>query len=84
MSASRIRDLHTGATCGFRCDGYTSEPTAVRIYREDHGDDWPWCIDGVDADGHFTEAIWRFATHPEAIEALPEFIDQHMEWGGTE
>ena len=64
-------------------DGYTTEPTHVRIFSEvayDRHDlshvKWiEWHIDGADDDGNCTEAIWSYGTHAEAVEAIEEFVD---------
>lgn len=58
-------------------DGYTSQPTHVRVYREDRPD-YPWQVDGADDAGNYTEDVRSFETFGEAIEAVPEFIARAM------
>lgn len=62
--------------------GYTTEPTHLRIYREDHGDEFPWCLDGVDDLGFYTEDISRFRTMDECIHMIPQFLSDnaHLNW----
>lgn len=56
-------------------DPYTSEPTHLRIYREDdYGDEYPWCIDGLDAEGRYTEDVRRFASHAECVMYADLFV----------
>lgn len=77
MSASKLRDVLHIASCpehDGRCDGYTSTPTHLRIYREDTGDAFPWHIDGADETGHFTEDVRRYATLEQAVAAMTEFV----------
>lgn len=50
----------------------------IRFYTEEtpgRGDEW--FIDGVDAEGHYTEACWSFDTEEEAAAAIPEFCQNH-------
>lgn len=62
--------------------GYTSEPTHLRIYKEDYGDEFPWCLDGVDDAGNFTEDLSRFRTMDECIDVIPQFLadNAHLNW----
>lgn len=55
-------------------DPYTSEPTHLRVYREDHGDEFPWCIDGLDDEGRYTEDVRRFATLAECFMYADLFV----------
>ena len=55
-------------------DGYTSEPTHLRIYKEDSGDGWLWQLDGADDDLNYTEDVRSYATHAEAVEAMAQFV----------
>jgi hypothetical protein len=71
MSKSRIRGLTPTLP-----DGYTSEPTHLRIFREETGDQWPWHVDAADDAGNYTEVVGRFATHDAAVTTMPQFIDE--------
>lgn len=57
-------------------DGYTSEPTHLRIYKDDWIDSSgrPWALDAADEDGNYTEGIESFATFEDAVAAIPVFI----------
>lgn len=59
-------------------DGYTVNPTTVRMYREDTGDEWPWHLDGVDGSGHYTEACERYASEGEALANVERFVAEHF------
>ena len=60
-----------------RSAAYTSEPTRLRIYKEDVGDEFPWHLDAADSDGHCTEDVRRFRTFAEALEEAPSFAAEH-------
>lgn len=65
-------------------EDYTDAPTRYRILKEDHGDDWPWVLDGVDDARNYTEDVRRFATWQDAVDALPEFAEQNpLAWFGA-
>ena len=57
-------------------DGYTTEPTRVRLWADRNGDGVviEWGIDGADDDGNYTEGCWTYDTRDEALAAIPEFI----------
>lgn len=61
-NASRIRYNLDGSDLD-----YTTEPTHVRVYREDCGDDWPWHVDAADEGGNYTESLNRYASLAEAL-----------------
>lgn len=65
-------------------DDYALTPQAVRVYEEDHGDEYPWCIDGVDSDARYTEDMRRFSTLEEVLDFIPEFITEchGVTWAG--
>ena len=52
-------------------DEYTSVVTRLRIFDEGDG----WALDGADDVGRYTEAIWKYDSHEEAVAAMPEFVD---------
>ena len=55
-------------------DGYTSEPTHLRLYYET---ETGWGIDGADDAGHYTEAVWyAYTTAAQAARAIPAFIEE--------
>lgn len=58
-------------------DDYTDPAKVVRIrlFEEKPGGDWS--IDGVDENGHYTEACWSYATEAEARAAIPEFRQEN-------
>lgn len=61
---------------------YTSTPTKLRI-TQDAGADAPWTLDAIDARTTpyaFTEQVWTFHSHAEAVAAMPEFIAQLSEY----
>ena len=55
---------------------YTSNPTAVRVYREDHGDEYPWCIDAVDSDGRYIDDVRRFGTEQECMDVFDDLVSE--------
>lgn len=53
-------------------------PADVRLYEEEYiGSGGNWAIDGIDAQGRYTEAIATFATETLAAMAIPEFCVNH-------
>jgi len=50
-----------------------SEVVAIRIYNEDTSDEWRVCVDGIAADGTYSEAFARFTTLADATSAVPAF-----------
>lgn len=52
-------------------DEYTSVVTRLRIFDEGDG----WALDGADDVGRYTEAVWKYDRHEEAVAAMPEFVD---------
>ena len=52
-------------------DEYTSVVTRLRIFDEGDG----WALDGADDVGRYTEAVWKYDSHEEAVAAMPEFVD---------
>ena len=52
-------------------DEYTSVVTRLRVFDEGDG----WALDGADDVGRYTEAIWKYDSHEEAVAAMPEFVD---------
>ncbi len=61
-------------------DGYTTEPTHLRVFCEGPGG---WTIDGADAHHRYTEDVRSYATWQEAFDRLPEFVDDLREDGIT-
>lgn len=53
---------------------YTSEPTHLRIYREETGDEYVWHIDGADDAGRYTEDVRRFTTMQECLMYADLFV----------
>lgn len=53
------------------------ESVAVRLFEEPIGGGTQWCIDGIDGNGFYTEAVWSFDTETEAREAVGEFCAAH-------
>lgn len=49
------------------------ECVKVRIFTEEGDDQFPWAVDAVDERGRYTERIWKYATHDEAVAGIPEF-----------
>jgi hypothetical protein len=58
-------------------DEYTTVVTRLRIFDEGDG----WALDGADDVGRYTEAIWKFDTHEEAVAQQPAFIDWLIKTG---
>ena len=55
-----------------------SKATHVRVYKEDHGDEWPWCVDAVDDSGNYTEELDRYATFEEALARSPYYYQTYV------
>lgn len=56
-------------------EDYTDTPNKLRITRDEQHDESVWALDAVDtATGEYTEQIWHFGTHAEAVAAMPEFV----------
>lgn len=60
-------------------DGYTSEPTHLRVYNDGYvteEGDGAWSIDGADDDGNYTEGVWSgYATMADALAEAEAFIE---------
>lgn len=52
----------------------TTEPTHLRIYREETGDNEVWHLDGADNEGRYTEDVRRFATMEECLMYADLFV----------
>jgi hypothetical protein len=55
-------------------DGYTSQPTHIRVYREDTGDEYVWHLDGADNDGNYTVEVRTYETMQQALDSIPLFV----------
>jgi hypothetical protein len=69
-------------------DGYTTEPTHLRVFGEfsmtpDGATHAEWFIDGADDDGNYTESYWSYDTFAEAIADLPDFVEKNATSGVT-
>lgn len=58
-------------------DEYTPLVTRLRIFDEGDG----FALDGADDVGRYTEAVWKYDTHAEAVAAMPEFVKWLNETG---
>lgn len=63
---------------GLADDGYTSNPTHLRIWQDETGDEWTWHIDGANSEGRYTEDVRRFVTEQEAIDMIAEFVQENF------
>lgn len=71
-----IIPVHTGDDFGY-AEG--NEVVNLRVYHDpyEHGEEtWDWSLDGIAADGRYTEGLYGAPTVGAIIELIPQFCEE--------